>query len=153
MTKWIVLKVVLLTSLIEYYFINELYYCVSWAIQSLFFMIAALIVLIALIMISFKYVKSAFLISCLGGMFIVSFCSYKLTILNYLKNESDKLIRFASNEKIASGKYPSKLKYKIDNRIIYTKIDDNNFNIFYYVTDDNSGHFFNPKEGWGYMDD
>lgn len=153
MTKWIVLIVVLFTSLVEYYFINELYYCVNWAIQSLFFIIAAMIVLIAFIMISFKYVKSAFLISCLSGIFIVSFCVYKLTILTYLKNESDKLIRFANNEKIASGKYPSKLKHIIDDRIIYTKIDDNNFNIFFYVTDDNSGHFYNPKEGWGYMDD
>jgi hypothetical protein len=153
MNKWIVLTVIILTSFIEYYFLKELNYCVNWGLQGLFFLIAALTLWIVLIMVSLNYLKGAFLISISGGILIVSYCVYNLTLLNHLKSECDKLIRLANNQKIKSGKYPSKLNCEIDTRIIYTKISDNDFNIFFYVTAKNSGHFYNPKESWVYMDD
>jgi len=153
MRKWFVLAVILSILFVEFYFINELFYCVHWGVQGIFFIISASTTIIALIICLFNFERSAFLISFISGIIIVSFCIYNLNELIHLKKECSSLIRRANNVKTKSGKYPLKLDCEMDKRIIYTKIDDNKFNIFFYVTDKNSGHFYNPKEGWGYMDD
>lgn len=147
------LLILLIFIPIEYYFASKAYYTVGWAVNGLFLHVLWISILLSITFLALDFRKTALTILVAGFLVIVPYNMYYANLWYELKTQSDDIVHWAYTVRSKTNTFPEKLKRKYNPRITYTKGEDGNFSLFFYVSTPNTGHFYDSKNGWGYMDD
>jgi hypothetical protein len=88
----------------------------------------------------------------IGFLVIVPYNMYYSIELRELKIKGDRIVNWAHQVELETNSFPENLTIESDPRITYVREKDS-FIVSFYVTTPTTGHFYTPKDGWGYMDD
>lgn len=87
-----------------------------------------------------------------GMLLVVPLNMHYSRDLRKLKQESDAIVHWVYQQKLKTNAFPEIIG-KHDPRITYMADGENGFSLYFYVATPTTGHFYTPKDGWGYMDD
>ena len=161
-SAWPIINITILLLLavpIEWYCARLAYHTVSEIESAVYFMAIGLN--LPFLILALRWPKMGTIMVFLLAVGMIPYQLYLGQRLIDLQAESARIVAYAYEQKLVTGKYPSDLSgYTFSNPATqkflqdYTYNDmDDSFSIFYSVGTPSTSHWYNPKQGWCYYPD